>query len=177
MNDGCWRSSVNVTSLSPLVVISLTFLYQTLRGFLRMISCFSSPRSASQVHFTSLEVNGLPSCHFTPSRSLKVSFVLSAFHDQLSASSGTILSGLLIFSFGSKKTRLLNTPMNGMFTEIVASSWIEALGGLSRWDMRSVPPCFCAKAGADRTTAATTPPAMVARRLRIFILPETRSLA
>ena len=38
--------------------------------------------------------------------------------------------------------------MKGMTVEIVASSWIEALGGLSRWVTRSVPPAFCADAGA-----------------------------
>ena len=121
-------------------------MYQILRGLLRMMSSFSSPLpiTASQVHFTSALENGLPSCHFTPSRSLKVSLVLSSFHDQLSARSGTIWSGLLTFSLGSKSTRLLNTAMNGWFTEIVASSWIEALGGLSRWEILRVPPCFWA---------------------------------
>src|ERR1700741_4813504 len=115
--------------------ISLSFVYQTLRG-LRLKSCVSAlPISIRQVHFTSFDVNGWPSCHFTPWRSLKVSLVLSAFHVQLSARSGTILSGLLTFSLGSKTTRLLNTAMNGWFTEIVDSSWIEALGGLSRWEM------------------------------------------
>ena len=114
--------------------MSLRLLYQILRGFLRMRSDFSStlPISASQVHFTSSAENGLPSCHFTPLRSLKVSLVWSGLYDQLSARSGTILSGLLVFSLGSNITRLLNTAMNGWTTEIVASSWIEALGGLSR---------------------------------------------
>jgi hypothetical protein len=32
--------------------------------------------------------------------------------------------------------------MKGMTVEIVASSWIEALGGLSRWLTRNVPPLF-----------------------------------
>src|SRR5262249_35851972 len=107
---------------------------QTRRGLLRTMSSFSSPLpiTASQVHLTSALVNGLPSCHLTPSRSLKVSWVLSAFHVQLSASSGTMPSGLLIFLAGSKNTRLLYTAMKGWLTEIVASSWIEALGGLSR---------------------------------------------
>src|SRR5713226_7198335 len=44
--------------------------------------------------------------------------------------------------------------MKGITVEIVASSWIEALGGLSRWVTRSVPPAFCANAGA--ALAATT---------------------
>ncbi len=32
----------------------------------------------------------------------------------------------------SNTTRLLNTGMNGNTVEIVASSWIDALGGLSQ---------------------------------------------
>ena len=32
----------------------------------------------------------------------------------------------------SNTTRLLNTPMNGCTVEMVASSWMEALGRLSR---------------------------------------------
>ena len=126
---------MKVTSLSPLVETSLRLMYQILRGLLRMMSLFSSsPLTASKVHFTSFDVNGLPSCHFTSERSLKVSLVLLASHDQLSARSGTILSGLFFFSFGSNTTRLLNTAMKGWFTEIVASSWIEAEGGFSRWE-------------------------------------------
>jgi hypothetical protein len=38
--------------------------------------------------------------------------------------------------------RLLNTVMNGSVTERVVSSCSDALGGLSRWYTRSVPPCF-----------------------------------
>src|SRR5471032_2164323 len=107
MNDGCGRPRVKVTSLSPLVETSLRLMYQMRRGLLRMISVFSSaPLSASKVHFTSLEVNGLPSCHFTPGCSLKVSLVLLSSHAQLSASSGTILSALFTFSLGSNTTRL-----------------------------------------------------------------------
>src|ERR1044071_6440832 len=90
-NDGCGRPKVKVTSLSPLVVTSFRLTYQILRGFLRMISDLSSPPiSASKVHFTSFDVKGLPSCHFTPERSLKVSLVLLSSHAQLSARSGTM---------------------------------------------------------------------------------------
>ena len=42
--------------------------------------------------------------------------------------------------------------MKGITVEMVASSWIEALGGLSRWVTRSVPPDFCADAGAALAT-------------------------
>jgi C4-dicarboxylate-specific signal transduction histidine kinase len=34
--------------------------------------------------------------------------------------------------------------MNGTATETVASSWMEALGGVSMCWMRKVPPLFCA---------------------------------
>src|ERR1700731_4257669 len=54
---------------------------------MRSFSC-DLPRRRSQVHCTSLAVKGLPSCHFTPSRSLKVSRVSSSLHDQLVASCG-----------------------------------------------------------------------------------------
>src|SRR5882757_514865 len=175
--EGCGRPRVNVTSLSPLVATSLRLMYQMRRGLLRMMSSFSSPLpiTASQVHFTSALVKGLPSCHFTPWRSLKVSLVLSSFHAQLSARSGTIWSGLLTFSLGSNITRLLNTAMNGWMTEIVASSWIEALGGLSRWEIFRVPPCFWAKAGAAANTNAARVPAANATRERIDFSSRRRA--
>src|SRR6185369_2211983 len=164
-NEGCGRPSTKVTSKSPLAFTSLRLEYHSLRGFLRMIALSSGtwPASASQVHLTSADVNNLPSCHFTPWRSLKVSCVWSALYDQLSASSGTILSGLFTFSLGSKTTRLLNTDMKGWFTEIVDSSWIEALGGLSRWEMRNVPPCFCASAGTAVVTQTAQDTARTAK--------------
>src|ERR1041384_1779167 len=79
---GCGRARWNTTSKSLVTFTSLTFLYQPSRGFLRRLS-FVLPCKRSIVHFTSLAVNGLPSCHFTPWRSLKVSSVRSSFHDQL----------------------------------------------------------------------------------------------
>src|SRR5262249_52007501 len=90
---GCGRLSWKATSFAPFTTMSATLSYQLLRGFLRN-EAFALPINRSKVHFTSAEVNGLPSCHFTPSRSLKVSLVLSSFHDQLVASSGTIDSML-----------------------------------------------------------------------------------
>src|SRR5690349_13607009 len=67
--------------------------------------------------------------------------------------------------------------MNGWLTEMVDSSWTEADGGLSRWEMRSVPPCFCAKAGdAAVTKAVVTKAAAVAarnaKREPIDVLPD-----
>src|SRR5260370_16920703 len=59
--------------------------------------------------------------------------------------------------------------MKGITVEIVASWWIEALGGLSRWVTRSVPPAFCADAGA---LAATTRAAIeAAMKPRILFPP------
>src|SRR5712671_2964627 len=101
--EGCGRPRTNVTSRSPLTVTSLRLNHQGLRGCLRNFD--SGEISMSQVHFTSALVNGLPSCHFTPSRSLKVSLVPSALHDQLVASSGWIVSTLFCALCWSKITR------------------------------------------------------------------------
>src|SRR5215472_8487596 len=147
------------------------------RGLLRMMSSFSSPLpiTASNVHLTSALVNGLPSCHFTPWRSLKVSFVPSSFQLQLSARSGTMWSGLLRFSLGSNTTRLLKTAMKGWFTEMVDSSWIDALGGLSRWEIRKVPPAFWASTGDAAITQAAQDAARSAKRVSMNIfLPDER---
>jgi hypothetical protein len=85
----------------------------------------------SHVHLTSFDVKGLPSCHVTPWRSFMVSLVLLASQAQLSASSGRITSGRLIGSAWSKMTRLLNTAMKGWVVALVASSRMDALGGLA----------------------------------------------
>src|SRR5690349_12547492 len=109
-NDGCGRPSTKVTPYGPLALVSLRFLYQIFLGFLRIASSplpTTLPDSSSQVQTTSALVKGLPSCHFTSSRSFMLNCVLSSFHDQDTASSGTILSALLVFSCGSKNTRLL----------------------------------------------------------------------
>src|ERR1700746_4154212 len=115
--------------------------YQDLRGLTRNFSV-DLPVIRSQVHLTSAAVNGLPSCHLTPSRSLKVSSVPSSLHAQLSARSGTIDFKLFCFTLGSNITRLLNTPMIGATIEIVPSSRIDLFRGLSRCHTRNVPPCF-----------------------------------
>ena len=49
---------------------------------------------------------------------------------------------LFCFSFGSNITRLLNTPIIGIDVEMVASSWIDMLGGLSRCRICRMPPGF-----------------------------------
>src|SRR5438067_12405083 len=84
------------------------------------------------VHLTSAAVNGLPSCHLTPSRSLKVSSFPSSLHDQLVARSGTIDSTRFCATCWSNRTRLLNTPIIGMIVEMLPSSRIDMLAGLSR---------------------------------------------
>ncbi len=76
----------------------------------------------------------------------------SSLQVHFSARSGTMSSRLFCFLAGSNMTRLLNTPIIGSTTEIVPSSWIDMLAGLSRWVMRRMPPCFWAEAlakGAD----------------------------
>jgi len=67
-SEGCGRLRWNVASKSPLTLTSVTFSYQSLRGFLRSLAC-DFPVSMSQVHLTSWLVKGLPSCHLTPCRS------------------------------------------------------------------------------------------------------------
>ena len=83
------------------------------------------------MHLTSAAVNGLPSCHLTPWRNLKVSSVPSSLHDQLVAKSGTIDFMLFWGSSCLYMTRLLNTPIIGTTVEYVASSRIDMLAGLS----------------------------------------------
>src|SRR5262245_2149160 len=131
--DGCGRLRTKVTSWSPLGVTSLTFCHHTARGLRRKSSSVSLPVNLFQVHCTSLAVYGRPSCHLTPWRSLKVILVFVGSQAQLSARSGTIVSGELTFLLWSNSTRLLNTAMNGCTVEMVASSWIDPLGRLSRW--------------------------------------------
>ena len=71
---------------------SLGDLAAALRDFEPASRSFSAdlPVSRSQVHLTSLAVNGLPSCHLTPWRNGRVCSVPSSFHDQPVARSGTI---------------------------------------------------------------------------------------
>src|SRR5688572_32416043 len=103
--EGCGRLRRKVTSRSPLVVTSLRLNHHDLRGFLRSFDSLAI--SMSQVHFTSALVKGLPSCHFTPSRSLKVRSLPSLLHAHSVARSSTIRSGRFCFSWGSNTTRLL----------------------------------------------------------------------
>jgi hypothetical protein len=63
--------------------------------------------------------------------------------------------------------------MNGSMTEFVASSWIEPDGALSRWIMRSVPPDFCASAGATAPAVAMmATAATVTKVFTIAFLPD-----
>src|SRR6267143_4097605 len=96
------------------MVTSCSFLYQIRRGFRLKSATSLLPISIRQVHCTSFAVNGWPSCHFTPCRSLKVSLVLVWSQDQLSARSGTTLSRLSWTLEGSNTTRLLKTAINGV---------------------------------------------------------------
>src|ERR1700757_4454773 len=121
--------------------------YQDLRGLTRNFSV-DLPVIRSQVHLTSAAVNGLPSCHLTPSRSLKVSSFPSSLHDQLEAKSETIELRVFCGTCWSNITRLLNTPIIGPSTTIVDSSWIDTLAMLVPSGILRTPPDFCAKAGS-----------------------------
>src|SRR5437764_9695180 len=88
-------------------------------------------------------------------------------------------------------TRLLNTPIIGPNVDIVDSSWIDMLAGLSRCGTRRTPPAFCAQAAgrpgrASSTAAAaklhrfrrmSVPPHASARHLRPSPLDENRFMA
>src|ERR1700751_3893511 len=113
------------------------------------------PSSVSQVHWTSFAVNGCPSCQRTLSRKRKVSSVPSSFHDQPVARSGTIDCSEFCGTCWSKMTRLLNTAIIGATVEIVTSSSVDMLAGLSRWATWSTPPAFCANAVSDPMRATT----------------------
>src|SRR6266581_9197820 len=126
--------------------------YQALRGLTRSFS-LDLPSSNSQVHWTSFAVKGLPSCHLTPWRNLKVSCLPSSSQLQLSARSGTTEARLFCLTFGSNVTRLLKTPIIGRWEKIVTSSWIDMLAGLSSVYTLRIPPRFCANAVSAQPTA------------------------
>src|SRR6202048_2436829 len=137
------------------MVTSSRLRYQALRGLMRNFSG-AVPAIRSQVHLTSLAVNGLPSCHLTPCRNLKVSSLPSSLHDQLEARSGTIDSMLFCGTCWSNMTRLLNTPIMGPRAEIVDSSWIDMLAGLVIIGILSTPPRFSAWARAHRRVGVSS---------------------
>src|SRR5215471_9944061 len=157
-NAGCGAFSLKMASLSPFTVTLSTLAYQPLRKLTLKFSG-ALPCRRSMVHFTSAALNGLPSCHLMPWRRVKVRVLPSSLHVHFSARSGTMSSRLFCFLAGSNMTRLLKTPIIGSTTEMVPSSWIDMLEGLSRWVMRRMPPCFCAEAlpkGAMSKNARTT---------------------
>src|SRR5205085_12295153 len=139
--------------------------YHALRGLTRSLSA-AVPAISSQVHLTSLAVNGLPSCHLTPWRNLKVSSLPSSLQAQLSARSGTTDARLFCFTCWSNMTRLLNTPIIGPWAKTVASSNIDMLAGLSGLYILRTPPCFWADAGP--AAAIATSNALAAARAEKF---------
>src|ERR1700761_5867522 len=106
-----------------------SFVYQIFLGLRRKSVVSPFPISIRQVHCTSLAVNGVPSCHLTPCRSLKVSLVFVASRDQLSARSGMIVSRLSWVFAGSNRTRLLKIAAKGVTEAMVDSSSSEVEGG------------------------------------------------
>src|SRR4029077_4988795 len=142
--------------------------YQDLRGLTRSFSG-AVPATRSQVHLTSLAVNGFPSCHLTPWRNLNVNSLPSSLEAQLVARSGTIDSRLFCFTCWSNMTRLLNTPITGPMANTVASSRIDMLAGLSGVYIRRMPPCFWADAVPSADIAAINALATTAARNIDFI--------
>src|SRR5439155_892853 len=114
-----------------------TFAYQSFRGLMRSFAGASAvSRSMSKVTLTSREVNGWPSCHFTPLRRKNTRFRKLSCHDHFSASSPMIVSTLSVFLRGSKSTRLLRHGIAGQTVEIVAVSWMANPCGRSSRSIR-----------------------------------------
>ena len=131
------------------------------------------PSNSSQVHFTSADVKGFPSCHLTPCRSGNFSSVPSSFHDQLVARSGMIEDGLFCATCWSYITRLLNNPIAGRSAAPVASSCSDMLAGLSKNEILRTPPDFCASAPSPAPSASSSEPAIANRRTcRVMNLPS-----
>src|SRR5262249_38344142 len=145
------------------MVTSLRLRYHDLRGLRRSFS-LDWPVSRSQVHLTSLAVNGSPSCHLTPSRNKKVSWVPSSLQDQAVARSGMIDCMLFCFACWSNITRLLNMPIAARAGFASTSSCIDKLGGESSRCTRKMPPDFCACAPSFADSAAAS--AHAAARMR-----------
>src|SRR4029077_20664152 len=154
-------------------ITSSRLRYQALRGLMRNFSG-AVPAIRSQVHLTSRAVNGLPSCHLMPGRSLKVSSLPSSLCDQLEARSGTIEFRLFCGTCWSNMTRLLNTPIIGPSVAIVDSSWIDMLAGLVPNGTRKTPPDFSAWAGSHSNRPANNPPAAKLQRSAFICLHPSR---
>src|SRR3981081_2877821 len=172
MKAGCGRLSLNVTSSSPWAITVSRLPYHVLRGLTRSVS-LALPCSRSQVHLTSPAVNGSPSCHLTPRRSLKVRLVPAASHDHSRARSGTIDFIPLCGTLWSYMTRLLRTPIIGPRPAIVAASRSDVVAGLSKKQIFRMPPGFCAL--AEPIGAAASAMARPARRTLCvrFTCPST----
>src|SRR6266481_3181419 len=153
---------------------SSRFVYQGLRGLMRNFS-LDLPVSISQVHFTSLAVNGWPSCHLIPWRSGKVSSVPSSFHDQPVARSGTIDCRLFCGTSCLNITRLLKTPIIGRLTATVDSSSSDTLAGLSKWGTLRMPPCFWANAVPADNPSNRALAAVSTQRPRLIHPPPVHS--
>src|SRR5262249_39331994 len=100
--------------------------------------------------------------------SLKVIAFLSALQLQDLARSGTIVSGLFCGLLWSNSTRLFITGIIGIIVELVAVSWIESVGGLSRGYIFRTPPLFCAEAAVEQARAAIRPPRKIIGRIVRF---------
>src|ERR1700731_3242704 len=72
-------------------------------------------------------------------------------------------------------TRLLNTPIIGPNVDIVDSSWIDMLAGLSRCGIRRMPPGFCAQVACGPVRASSTAAAAKLHRFRRMSVPPHAS--
>jgi hypothetical protein len=92
-----------------------------------------SPEQQVPGAFDVIGGEGMAVVPFDALRSWNVSSVPSSFHDQSVARSGTIDCRLFWGTSCLYRRRLLKTPIIGISVELVASSRIDMLAGLSRW--------------------------------------------
>jgi hypothetical protein len=68
--------------------------------------------------------------------------------------------------------KIIEYPIIGMIAEMLPSSTIDMLAGLSRWNTRRMPPCFCASAGSASAIASSIPPIVANNRaVRVIVDP------
>src|SRR5450830_1891384 len=120
----------------------------------------------SRVHLTSAEVNGLPSCHFTPLRRWKVSVLLSLETSQLSASAGRSLKSLS-YSTRPSNTLALKKPVGAAVlsaeVRITGSGWMIAV---------SVPPRVWAGTLAENASVMAVAASSFHTVLFMFCFPS-----
>src|SRR5262249_6680919 len=140
-SDGWGRLSLNTTVEGSGASMPSTLAYQSLRALSRsLVGASGASRTTSKVYFTSREVKGRPSCHFTFFLRKNTTLRSLPCHDQRSASSGITVSTLSCGLAGSKRTRFEEHGDIGHTLDTVADSWMSRPGGSSMGSVLRMPP-------------------------------------